>query len=91
MLTYEDCLAYCDMTEEEVQAIAEHEHIPAMAALELADYLVHRPDGTLVIKRMLLDDIEEARAANNLQRYLRLKATLAHFVKTHPENPDNRR
>lgn len=32
MLTFDDCVALCDLSEEEVAAIAEHEHIPAIVA-----------------------------------------------------------
>ena len=32
MLTYEDCLELSDLTEEEIEAISEHEHLPEMAA-----------------------------------------------------------
>jgi hypothetical protein len=32
MLSLEDCLALCELTEEEVLAIAQHEHIPEIAA-----------------------------------------------------------
>ena len=28
MITLEDCIAFCGLTEEEVLAIAEHEHLP---------------------------------------------------------------
>ena len=35
MLTFEDCLSLSELTEEEILAIAEHEHIPELAALEL--------------------------------------------------------
>ena len=49
-LGFEDCVGLCDLTEEEVLAIAEHEHIPAMAAVQLADYLVHTPGGEQRIK-----------------------------------------
>ena len=33
MITLEDCLAFCGLTEEEVLAIAEHEHMPEIAAV----------------------------------------------------------
>jgi hypothetical protein len=36
MITLEDCIAFCGLTEQEVLAIAEHEHIPEMAASALA-------------------------------------------------------
>ena len=87
MLTFEDCLGLCDLTEEEIDAIAQHEHIPEIAALELGQYLVKTPDGSQKIRRMILDDIEDAKSMNDLERYLVLKATLRHFIDTHPDNP----
>ncbi len=31
MLTFDDCLALCELTEEEIDAIAEHEHLPEIS------------------------------------------------------------
>lgn len=45
MITLEDCVALCGLTEEEVLAIAEHEHLPEIAAAALASYLVHEEHG----------------------------------------------
>lgn len=89
MLTYEDCLAFCDLTEDEIEAIAEHEHIPVIVAMELGQYLVQSADGVRKIKRIILDDIEAAIESNEEERCLVLKATLKHFIDTHPENPDS--
>ncbi len=86
MLTYRDCLGLTELTDDEVRAIAEHEHLPEIVALELGEYLVHLEGGEIAIKRMILDDIEEATRAGDEERRLRLKATLKHFVDTHPEN-----
>lgn len=90
MLTFEDCLGLCDLTEDEIDAISEHEHITEMAALELAQYLVQTPDGVRMIKKMIIDDIEAAEAHNNRERLLCLKAALKHFIDTHPDNPKAR-
>ena len=87
MLTYEDCLGLCELTEEEIEAIAEHEHLPQMAALELGNYLIHSPDGVPHIKRIILDDIEQAEKNGNRKHVLHLKLVLKHFVDTHPQNP----
>ena len=38
MLTYEECLAMCDLSEEEIGAIAAHEHMDAMIAMALGHY-----------------------------------------------------
>jgi hypothetical protein len=40
MITLEDCIGLCGLTEEEVLAIAEHEHVPEIAAAALAQYLL---------------------------------------------------
>lgn len=87
MLSYEDCLGLCDLSEEEIRAIAEHENLTELAALELGQYLVQTPDGRLRIRRMILEDIENATAQGHPDRALRLKAAMRHFVETHPENP----
>jgi len=84
MLTLEDCLALCELTEEEVLAIAEHEHIPEMAALELGNYLVHAPDGEMRIKSIIRDDIAEARTRGHRIVELALKLVLRNFVLQHP-------
>lgn len=85
MLTFEDCLALCDLSEEEVIAIAEHEHIPEMAAIEFGEYLVHTPDGEVQIKQIIVEDIEKSKARGNLKHAKDLEAVLKHFVLTHPK------
>jgi hypothetical protein len=89
ILGFEDCLSQCNLTEEEIDAIAQHEHLTEMAALELGNYLIHQPDGKVVIRRMILDDIAAAEAGGHAERALLLKATLKHFVDSHPDNPAN--
>lgn len=88
MLTYQDCVELSDLTEEEIEAIAEHEHLPEMAALEMGSYLVHTPEGVPMIKRIILDDIEEARRHGHPQKALQLKLVLKHFVDTHPSKTE---
>ena len=85
MLTFEDCLALCDLTQEEIDAIAEHEHLPEMAALEYGNYLINTPDGELAIKTMILEDIEYSRKNGNYHHAKALESVLEHFVMTHPK------
>lgn len=87
MLTYQDCVGLCELTEDEIRAIAEHEHLPELVALELGQYLAQSPDGQRAIRRMILDDIEAAEAAGDQAKLLRLKGAMKHFVDTHPDNP----
>ena len=60
MITLDDCIALCDLSEEEVLAIAEHEHLPQIVALELGNYLMRGPDGELLVSHMFIDDIRAA-------------------------------
>lgn len=85
MLTLQDCIELSDLTEEEILAIAEHEHIPEIVATELGSYLVHNPDGVPHLKRMILEDIEKAKARDDLEHALKLRLVLAHFIRSHPD------
>ncbi|MGE0384327.1 MAG: hypothetical protein AB7Q97_06310 [Gammaproteobacteria bacterium] len=86
MLTYEDCLALSGLTEEEIEAISEHEHIPEIIALEYGHYLVEMPDGTRRIRRIILDDIDAASNSGHAERATHLRAVLKHFIATHPQH-----
>ena len=83
MLTLEECLGLCDLTEDEVLAVAEHEHIPEIAAVELGNYLVHRPDGEACIKAMIVDDMAAAAAGGRREHALALKLVLRNFILQH--------
>jgi S-ribosylhomocysteine lyase LuxS involved in autoinducer biosynthesis len=83
MLTIQDCIELSELTEEEILAIAEHEHIPEMAALEMGSYLVHTPEGEQRIHTMIVDDIARARAEGDLVRVLSLKMCLKHYLEKH--------
>jgi predicted component of type VI protein secretion system len=84
MLTWEDCLGVADLTAEEVAAIAVHEHLPQMLALELGNHLCQRPDGAQRIRRMIQDDIEAAWLRGDQAEATRLERVLARFCRTHP-------
>jgi hypothetical protein len=87
MLTYEDCVALCPLSEAEIEAIREHEHIPAIIAAELAAYLIRAPDGSRRIRHIIIDDIRNAEARNDLRRVVELKSILRHFIENHPSHP----
>jgi hypothetical protein len=84
MLSLEDCIGLCDLSEDEVLAIASHEHIPEVAAAELGNYLVHSPDGELCIRGMIREDIAWATVSGNRDRALALKLVLRNFIVNHP-------
>lgn len=85
MISLEDCIGLCDLTEEEVLAIAEHEHMPEIAATAYASYLTHKDHGTEEVCRMIVDDIREAQAKGDGDHVRTLLHVLHHFLRTHPE------
>lgn len=93
MLTFDDCLGLCGLTDEEVDAIARHEHLPEIVALEFGSSLVREPGGELLVSRMVIEDIRAAQRRGDLVRAALLKTTLRHFVEGHlahhqgPESP----
>lgn len=87
MLTYEDCVELSDLTEEEIEAIAEHEHVPEMVAMEMGNYLVQTPEGEKRIRRMIVDDIANARDSGNKHRVATLKLVLKHYLEHHGKAP----
>ena len=80
-MTYEDCIGVSGLTADEVEAIAEHEHVPAMVALEYGRYIMEGPDGKKVLQRIILDDIEAARERGDSLHAACLKLILQDFAK----------
>ena len=85
MISLEDCIGLCGLTEEEVLAIAEHEHLPEIAATALAQYLLSQEHGVEKIRNMIVDDIRQAQLMGDRQHVLTLLHVLHHFLRAHPE------
>ena len=85
MLTLEDCIALSGLTPEEIGAIAAHEHIPSIVAVELGKYLVETPDGCQRIRAFIGDDIAAAEARGDDRQALRLRLCLQHFIAHHAD------
>lgn len=85
MISLEDCLAMCGLEEEHILAIAEHEHIPEIAAAALANYLLHQEQGAEKIRDMIVDDIQNAYRRNDYKHMQELMMALRHFTAQFPE------
>lgn len=83
MLTIEDCIAMSTLTPDEIEAIAEHEHIPEIVAAELGSYMMTREDGTACLHRFILEDIETAQRHGHTAHAAKLKLVLQHFAETY--------
>ena len=73
----------CGLSKEEVDAIAEHEHVPEIGATALASYLLHKAGGERVIRRMIVHDIRLAVQRGNIRHAAELLAALHHFMSEH--------
>ena len=85
MITLEYCIGLCGLTEAEVLAIAEHEHLPEIAATALAQYLLSHQHGSEKVRDMIVDDIRQAQLSGDKEHVLTLLHVLHHFLKAHPE------
>jgi hypothetical protein len=85
VVTLEDCIAFCGLTEAEVLAIAEHEHIPEIAAAALAECLLAEPHGPERIGLMIREDIRAALARHDRDHARELLIALRHFLSEHPD------
>jgi hypothetical protein len=84
MITREDCIALCGLSQKEVGAIAEHEHMPEMAAAAFASYLLRQAGGEERIRAMMIEDIQTALAQGRVQHAGELFSALRHFLSEHP-------
>jgi len=91
MLSLDDIIGMCDCTKEEIEAIAMHEHVPDAIASELADYMVHCPDGVPKIRKIIVEDIEYAKNRGHEEQVRKLNDVLVHFVVNHPDYPNQAR
>jgi len=85
MISLEDCIGLCGLTEEEVLAIAEHEHVPEIVATALASYLSQDDKGLDAVRDMIIDDIRDGQARDDRAHVVALLRVLHHFLRTHPE------
>jgi hypothetical protein len=85
MITLQDCIAMCGLDESQVLAIAEHEHIPEIAATALGQYLLSHAHGAETIRDMLRDDIHAALRRGDRNHARELFMALRHFLSLHPE------
>lgn len=85
MLTFDDCLGLSGLTPEQVAALARHEHLPEIVALEMGWSLCGTTEGRRRIRRMILDDIEDACRHGDPRAAARLGLALHHFLEAHQD------
>jgi hypothetical protein len=85
VISIEDCIALSGLTEDEIMAIAEHEHIPEIAAAALANYLLNQVHGCKTIRQMIVNDIRRALERGDRMHARELLMALRHFCDCYPQ------
>jgi hypothetical protein len=84
MLSMQDLLDYCDLDRGEIEAIAEHEHIPLAVAAELSEVLLCSPEGVCRLHTMIVENMEHALQSGQFDHVTELAETYQHLQRTHP-------
>ena len=85
MISRDDIIGMCGLTEAEVDAGGEHEHLREVAAACLGAYLLHEAHGSERIAEMIRDDVRAALRRGDRGHAKELLAALRHFLSEHPE------
>ena len=84
MLSIQDVIDYCDLDRGEIEAIAEHEHIPVTVAAEMSEVLLGSPEGVCRLHSMIIENMQQALEAGRYQHVKDLAETYQHLQRSHP-------
>jgi hypothetical protein len=84
MLSIQDVIDYCDLERGEIEAIAEHEHVPVVVAAEMSEQLLSTPQGVYRLNTMIIENMEHALEHGEYQHVKDLSETYMHLQRTHP-------
>lgn len=84
MLSLQDCLDMSELSEDEIEAIAEHENVPEIVAAEMGNTLLKTNAGACLLKLYMLDNLERAKEHGHIDKAKRLRRMIGHFDYTHP-------
>ena len=84
MLSITDFIGCSNLYECEVEAIAEHEHIPLSAAVVMGEYLLTDARGVCLLHQMVAEDVQQAIDDGDLIKAKKFAETYAFVAKAHP-------
>lgn len=90
MLSMRDLVDYCDLDQGEIEAIAEHEHVPLAVAAEISELLLCTPEGVCALHQMLIDNMQHALEAGRMAHVAELTEIYAHLCRLHPLPSDSK-
>ena len=84
MISIEDLIGMSELTRGEVEAIAEHFHLPDALACEIGARLADEPGGFNKIRDIILETLHEAEARDDTAHAEELRLVLKRFCLDHP-------
>lgn len=82
MLSLQKCIDFSDLSEDEIEAIAEH--VPEIVAAGAGATLLQTTSGACLVKLYLLEHIEQARSRGQFEKAVLLEALYRRFNREHP-------
>jgi hypothetical protein len=79
MVTLNECIGMSGLDKDVIEAIARHQRIPEIAAVELGAILLKRRDGRAAIRTMITERAEHAMRSGKRQCAASLRRTLSAF------------
>jgi hypothetical protein len=83
VLSLQDVFDFSGLNEEEIHAIAEHEHMSEVCAAGLGSSLLQTKQGTADIERFMREDVANANSHGQPIRAEACERVLAHFKENH--------
>lgn len=84
MISLTECVDLSGLSADEVDVIAEHEHIPTIVAAELGFDLLTTPKGIYRLHSIMLDALEQAKLANDARKARRIDRIYSRFRVAYP-------
>lgn len=84
MLSIRDLVDYCDLNQGEIEAVAEHEHVPLAVAAELGELLLQTPEGVFTLHRMIVENMQTAMKSGRMEHAQKLCEIYQHLCRVHP-------
>ena len=84
MLTLDECIGMSGLTEDEIEVISEHRHLPEIVAVQVGHTLLKTAKGRFVLRGYISDLLAQAKLAGRRDRARHLDNVLTQFMARYP-------
>lgn len=84
MLSLVDCIAFSGLTDDQLDAIADYQHLPPVLAAEWAETMLDSPAGRDIVETMLRREVAIAADHGKADCVRRYRQGLVEFVRVYP-------